>query len=365
MSGFKLSVVRKSLADALAIVAPAIPLRPNLPILAAVELRVADDSLLIRATDHYLTIWHKIDAEVQSDGIALVSGHRLRSVISAFTSPRVELVVDGGSMVATSGRSTFDIQTMNPSDFPAPQPLGPATGTVTAEVLADALKRVQHASGGDEIDSVAGIEISSDGHGLTVSATDRFAMAMTDIAYGGEPFTARLLFTEASAAVKGANGPMTLHCANSRLSFASESGGMSAPLMDAPYPQLARVVERAGKGETFVVDRDALAESLARAGLSLVKDGTVVASIEGSELTITGRDESSQITEIVEVVDPTGDERFGINPTYLANLLNCMPEPLVEIALPPGGHGAIRITGIDGGERTPDRRVLMTKKITY
>lgn len=365
MSGFKLSVSRKALADALTIVAPAIPLRPQLPILAAVELRVVDGSLSIRATDHYLTIWQTIDAEVQSDGIALVSGHRLRSVVSAFTSPRVELVADGDAMVATSGRSTFDIQTMNPVDFPEPLPLGPITGTTTADVLADALKRIQHASGGDEIDSVRGIEISSDGSALTISATDRFAMAIIDIAYSGAPFTARLLFTEASAAVKGVSGALTLHASDSRLAFAGESGGMSAPLIDTPYPQIASIVDKAGKGESFIVEREALAESLGRAGLSLVKDGTVVTTVSGNELTINARDESSAITEVVELIDATGDEQFGVNPTYLANLLNCMTEPLIEIALPVGGNGAVRITGIDSNERSADRRVLMTKRINY
>lgn len=365
MSGFSARVDRKELANALSLVAPAIPLRPQLPILAAVELRVVDGSLSIRATDYYKSIWRTIDAEVQSDGVALVSGHRLRNVVAAFTSAQVVLAVEGDRMIARSGRAVLDIATMNAAEFPTPTPLGPVTGVVLAESMADALARVQHASGGDEIESVIGIQISSDGRDLTVSATDRFALAIVETKYQGEPFTARLIYTEATAALKGASGALDLHHSGSHLAFANESGGMSAPLIDTPYPRLTSVIEQAGRGESLRVDREELVAALSRAGLSLVKDGTVVAVVEGGAMTISARDESSEITEDLDAIDPTGDVRFGVNPNYLASLLKCMSEPIVELALPLNGSGVMRITGLNGDDEGLDLHALATKRIDY
>src|SRR6476469_2811302 len=164
LSDLKFRLVREDFADAVAWVARNLPTRPTVPVLAGVLLTGSDDGLTISGFDYEVSSEVQVAAEIASAGSVLVSGRLLSDITRALPNKPVDFYVDGNRVALTCGSARFSLPTMAVEDYPTLPTLPEETGTLPAELFAEAIGQVAIAAGRDDtLPMLTGIRVAISG----------------------------------------------------------------------------------------------------------------------------------------------------------------------------------------------------------
>lgn len=258
--------------------APAISGKPAMPILAGVLITVTGDAdvVTLRGFDYEAEVTTRVNAKVETAGVALVSHRLLGQILAVCTAPTVALTVEDGRLTVTAGKAVWRLPLMTADAFPAsPGPL-PTVGTVGAQAFTDAVERVAPAAH-DKV----GIDIPLHaihlgfGDTLDIVATDKYRLHTALLSWDRAHYPApEFVLTPAAklfAVTRGLTGDtVTLGASDTRLSLtdgttvittalaASKGGGWVAwrPLLDGISPDT---------GVTYAFDRDDLTTAIKQA----------------------------------------------------------------------------------------------------
>lgn len=325
------TVQRTRFAEALKAMGPAIPTRPNVPILAAIHLSVQDGVLTLSATDYEIGMKRVIEVEADQPGTAAVSGLMLRDLITKLKGGTVSIELDGDALVIAAGRSNYRLQCFPVADYPTLPSLPEKVGEVSARGLAHISRAVAHAASTDPTlaTTVYGIYLEVVDGRLYAAATDRFKIAGVSTDWTGGEFAARLDARHIAAVTTGLSGTLAVHTDGNRVGFTGTEGAITVSSFEGEFVQWRRVVTQNTLRE-HEVDRLELIEALDRASLTLERDIPVVMVFEDELLTLTSRDDLGSGVETVDVVG-TEPHECRINPVYLGALLNSIGQDRVSI----------------------------------
>ena len=114
----KFSVSQSSLAQALSVVAKGMATNSTLPILSGIYIKAEDGVLEFQTTNLNISIRHKIQANVEEDGTTVVSGKILSNIVKTLPDAAVTFEGSGHVMSISCDKSSFRLNTLEPSDFP-------------------------------------------------------------------------------------------------------------------------------------------------------------------------------------------------------------------------------------------------------
>lgn len=326
----KATVSRGDLAAALTAMGPAIPLRPVMPVLSAVVLTVTGSTMQLLATNLDTTIERSIPTEPGEDGTVLVSGLRLRDLVSKFASNTVDLTFEGDGVVVTNGRSTYRLATLPASEYPQTPKRPNKTGTVTSTALAFASRAVAHATKGDLEEVTLGMILEVHHGRLWVAASDRFRIAIQPIAYTGEPFRVRVLKDTLTAVAKNMAGDIDLHVGDSVLCLRTNEASITVRLLDGDGIPWLPFLQVAGE-HPIQVNVDDFTGALERLSLVLGSNRSVRATVADGLLSLTGADPLADGVEEIDVDGVGTPQVFGFNPDWMKEFLACVDSPTVQI----------------------------------
>jgi DNA polymerase-3 subunit beta len=191
MGGMKFRVGRDALGEAVAWVARALPSRPVVPVLSGMLLQADDDGLTLSCFDYEISARVRIDADVAEAGTALVPGRLLAEITRSLPALDVEVSCDADMVGLTCGPAEFMLVSLPVEEYPAlPEPPAP-TGTIDGGVLAVAAAQVGTAASRDDtLPMLTAVCLETDGETLTLAATDRYRLAVREVAW--EPAVAGL-----------------------------------------------------------------------------------------------------------------------------------------------------------------------------
>jgi len=149
LSDLKFRLVRESFADAVSWVAKNLPARPAVPVLSGVLLTGSDHGLTIAGFDYEVSAEAQVAAEVASPGSVLVSGRLLSDITRALPNKPVDFYVDGSRVALNCGSARFSLPTMAVEDYPTLPALPDETGTLSADLFAEAIGQVDRDQGRD------------------------------------------------------------------------------------------------------------------------------------------------------------------------------------------------------------------------
>ena len=256
LTDLKFRLVRESFAEAVSWVAKNLPTRPAVPVLSGVLLTGSDEGLTISGFDYEVSAEAQVAAEIASPGSVLVSGRLLSDITRALPDKPVDFYVDGNRVALTCGSARFSLPTMAVEDYPTLPVLPEDTGTLPADVFAEAISQVAIAAGRDDtLPMLTGIRVEISGNTVVLAATDRFRLAVRELTWSAlsSDVEAAVLVpakTLAEAAKTGADG------SDVRLSLGSGSGvgkegllGISGNgkrsttrLLDAEFPKFRQLL---------------------------------------------------------------------------------------------------------------------------
>jgi DNA polymerase III subunit beta len=180
----KFRVERDALADAVAWAARSLATRPTIPVLAGLLLDVNDSTLSISGFDLEASTQVDLEVAAATTGTALVSGRLLADITRSLPPHPVDVAVDGSRLTIACGSARFTLPTMPVEDYPKLPQMPTTAGTVDSSAFATAVAQVAVAAGRDDtLPMLTGVRLEIDGEKLTFAATDKYRLAVRELAW--------------------------------------------------------------------------------------------------------------------------------------------------------------------------------------
>ena len=178
----KFTVSQSALAKALAVVSKGIGSQATLPILAGVHIAAHEGTIELQTTNLNISIRHAIPANVEEDGVTVVSGKILSNVVKNL--PDAAVVFDGGDggMEISCEKSHFRLNTLDPKDFPEFPTFDLAQQVdLPSPLLASMVDKVYKVTSKDTSRPIlAGVLITVEDNTIRLVATDSYRLAVCD-----------------------------------------------------------------------------------------------------------------------------------------------------------------------------------------
>jgi len=373
----KFRVERDALADAVAWTAKSLPSRPSVPVLAGVLLRVSDNRLQVSGFDYEVSSQVTVEVQADADGAALVSGRLLAEITKSLRALPIDVAAVGSHVELTCGSARFTLPTMPVEDYPALPDMPATAGTVDAAAFASAVGQVAIAAGRDDtLPVLTGVRLELSGTTLTMLATDRYRLAIRDLAcrpHDPESNFAALVPARTLNDTAKTLGPLggTVTVALSRggigegmIGFAAGTRRTTSRLLDGEFPKVRALLPDTHNAQARVpvsalnevVKRVALvAERATPVRLSFGDDGLVVEA---------GGTEDARASEAMDC-EYTGEPMtIAFNHQYLLDGLAALDGPVAVLSFTdPKKPAIIAPAGEDGQVSSSYRYLIMPVRI--
>ncbi|MEE3851900.1 DNA polymerase III subunit beta [Gordonia sp. LSe1-13] len=340
----KFRVARDEFAESVAWVARSLPARPPVPVLGCVVL-TADEGLEVSGFDYEVSAQESIAAEIAEPGKVLVSGRLLADITKALPNKPVDVSLDGSRVAITCGSAKFSLPTMPVEDYPE-LPESPAvTGTIPAQVFAEAIGQVAVAAGRDDtLPMLTGVRVEIEDNRVVLAATDRFRLAVRELEWqptgagttGAVLVPAKTLSESAKTAGTG-TGEISLAFGTGSgiggegiLGILGETKRTTTRLLDAEFPKFRQLLP-ASHTAVATIDSAPLLDAIKRVALVAERGAQVRMEFSEGLLVLTaGGDEAGKAEEELPVQFHGEPLTIAFNPGYLQDGLSAIGVPTVD-----------------------------------
>ncbi len=327
---------RSNLLKSLGHVHRVVERRNTIPILSNVLLTANAASLEMKATDLDLEMTEATAAKVERAGATTVPAHLLYEIVRKLPDGAEVMLKadeDGTSMSVISGRSSFRLQCLPQSDFPAL-----TAGSFShifrleAETLKKLIEKTQFAISTEETRYyLNGIFLHThDASGklkLRSVATDghRLARAEVDAPAGSEGMPGiiipRKTVSELQKLVDDPDVAVTTELSETKIRFTIGSVVLTSKLIDGTFPDYQRVIPT-GNDKQLVIDRQSFAQAVDRVStISSERGRAVKLSIADGQVTLAvNNPDSGSATEELPADYSSEPLEIGFNARYLLDV---------------------------------------------
>lgn len=326
---------RNDFADAVALVARSLPGRPVTPILGGIKLSVEGAVLTLAGFDYETSTKATVKVDADTDGQTLVSGRLLAEVCKALPRKPVDISWDDTRMVVSAGSAQFSLPVMPVQDYPALPEFPTVAGTVSAEEFTAAVNQVALALTRDDAQPVlTGIRIETTEDTLTLVATDRYRLALREVAWTPDSPEPLEVLVPGRTMVEAARVPdtgMVELCLSESLFGVTRVGWETTTrVLDADFPPYRKLIP-ASFATVVTIDASEFAAAVKR--VAVVSGVQVICEFAGDRVVITAKGELGTATETVECVIDGPGLRLGFNPGYLSDGLNTAKTAVVQVSM--------------------------------
>lgn len=335
----KFSCTCSDLAQAVAIAMRAVPNRPSHPILSAILLEV-EDKVHLTGFDISIGVQCACPAVVDKPGKTAVPGKLFSDIISKLTGD-VLIDVEGAAMTITSGGGFYQIQCMDPSEYPAlPKPSGTAF-SLPAELLLEGIQQTLFACSVDEAKQIlTGLNIGFTAHGLQFGSTDGHRMATVAIDIEEPCVEEDTAVTVPAKALRdliklmGPKDEVLIAMNRADIVFNVGDRTLTSRVLSGQYPNYKQLIP-AIFASTIIVSRRSLIEALERvAVMADQKNNTVRLDFGRDDIVVSADADTGSAKETVPLENLSGEPiSAAFNVRYLLDGLKAIAASEVQINL--------------------------------
>lgn len=383
----KIRLERDVMAEAVAWAARSLPSRPSVPILAGLLIKADANGVTMSSFDYETSAQVQVAADVIDEGEALVSGRLLADISKSLPNRPVDFSSDAVRAELVCGPARFTLQMLPVSDYPTLPEMPTATGEVASDVLAHAIAQVVVAAGRDELLPVfTGVRLEINGDQLSLLATDRYRMALKELAWrpasssaeGAALVPARVL-SEAARSMAGGE-VVTVALSNNGAGeglIGLEGAGagttrqLTTRLLGGEFPKVRHLMDI--KPNVAVrCKTDELIASVKRVSLVAERNSPLRMLISDDQIALEAASgDQAQASEAVaaQVENVAGGElgitAAGFNPHYLSDALAAIDTPYVHFSFTAPGKPCLvqGLDEIDGHPKDDYRHVIMLMRL--
>ena len=348
----KLTIDRMSLLRPLGHVQSVVERRNTIPILANVVLRAEEGELSLTATDMDMDIATEVGCSVMTPGTTTMSAHLLYDIARKLPDgAEVEIVVNDGHAMVSTGRSSFRLPTLPVEDFPAISSNElPVNFSFTAADMRDLIDTTRFAISTEETRYyLNGIYIhKADSGELCAVATDGHRLAMTRQALpsGATQMPSIILPRKAVSELRKLlddfDGDVFVGLSETRAEFRFGVVRLTSKLIDGTFPDYTRVIP-VGNDRIMQVDVSAFSAAVDRVStIASEKSRSVKMGLRSGVLTLSASNtDASSATEELEVSYDGPEMEIGFNARYLLDIAGQVNSDMVEFALADQGSPSL------------------------
>ncbi|MBP3088269.1 DNA polymerase III subunit beta [Corynebacterium sp. sy017] len=172
-------VEKEDLVSAVSWVARNLSPKPSQPVLRAMLITAHDEGLELAGFDYEVSTKVNIPAMVKQPGRIAVAGKLIADIVNTLPAKPVEIYVDGSTVQLVCGSSRFELPSIPLDDYPPLPQLPEVTGAINTQLFINAINQVSIAAGKDDtLPMLTGVYMEIDGELVTLTATDRFRLAV-------------------------------------------------------------------------------------------------------------------------------------------------------------------------------------------
>ncbi len=342
----KFHVNRDVFSEAVSFVVKLLPQRNPQPILAGVLVEASEAGLSLAAFDYEASARTTIEATVDEPGTILVHGRLLSEIASRLPNAPIQVEVDAdGAILLSCGSARFTLASMPVQEYPAIPEVTGQSGLVPAEDFATAIAQVAFAASRDDVTPVlTGVQLEVAGTELSLVATDRYRVALRDIAWDGGGVADETTATSALVPARtltevgktfAHSGEISIAFSGSGdreiIAFTAGNKTVTSLLIKGNFPPVRRLFP-AQTEHHAVVNTGELTEAVRRVALVLDRSAPLRFTFtgEGVSMDASGT-EQARATESVDATLVGDDVTLGLNPQYLLEALGAVRSEFTRI----------------------------------
>jgi DNA polymerase-3 subunit beta len=368
----KFRLQRQEFAEAVAWTARSIPTRLPVPVLAGLLMQAKDGQLQLSGFDYEVSTRCDLGIELFDEGSAVVAGRLLAEITKALPAKPVDVELVGDSVELTCGGAQFTLPTLPLEDYPRLPPMPELAGTIKAAEFSNAVSRVTIAAGRDEtLPMLTGVQVEMAGDRITMSATDRYRLAMTELAWQPERpdiemsalIPAKAL-SDTARALGAAGGDVQLHLDSaatdqSLVGLGSQSRQTTSRVMSGPYPNVRAIFPTSHNSRLTIATKD-LTDVVHRIALVTDRGNPLRLQVNEGELVIeAGGLGSARAREATEAQLEGESLKIAINPQFMLDGLGAVGSPNVVLSFVSTHKPVLMLPADENGEVIPGFRYVV------
>ncbi len=352
----KFTVDQQALTDGVNWVSRSLSTRPIKTELLGIKIDATGDQVILSGSDLETSSKALFNADIFEKGAVLVPGKLLAEISRSLPNKPITITLDGSRVLVTSGSAKFTLPTLSLDEYPNLPELPAKTGVIASDTFATAVAQVAIAAGRDDsLPTLTGVHIEIEEDKVTLAATDRYRLAVREFSWDpstpGLSTSALLRARTLADAAKSLTGSKTVSlsfapaASNDRLAgFAGEGKLMTSRMLDGTFPPYRHLLPSEST-TTAIVEVAPFLDSVRR--VALVADKTIPLRLEFTDGGVSleaGTGEEAQATETIDVLLNGEPISIAFNPTFLADGLQAVGTPFVQISFTGSNKPAI-LTG--------------------
>lgn len=368
----KFRLQRQEFAEAVAWTARSIPTRLPVPVLAGLLMQAKDGQLQLSGFDYEVSTRCDLDIQLSEEGSAVVAGRLLAEITKALPAKPVDVELVGDSVELTCGGAQFTLPTLPLEDYPRLPPMPELAGTIKAAEFSTAVSRVTIAAGRDEtLPMLTGVQVEMAGDRITMSATDRYRLAMTELAWQPEHPDVEMsalipakALSDTARALGAAGGDVQLHLDpvptdQSLVGLGSQSRQTTSRIMSGPYPNVRAIFPTSHNSRLTIATKD-LTDVVHRIALVTDRGNPLRLQVNEDELVIeAGGLGSARAREATEAKLEGETLKIAINPQFMLDGLGAVGSPNVILSFVSTHKPVMMLPADDNGEVIPGFRYVV------
>ena len=355
----RFTVNRDVFSEAVSFAVKLLPQRPTQPLLSGALIEASDGEITISSFDYEVSSRTVVTADVQEPGRALVSGRLLGDIANRLPQSDVVITLLDGRVTVKCGSASFSLPSMPVEEYPQIPRVDTVSGLVPADAFADAVSQVGAAASKDDVTPViTGVQFEVTQNSLTLTATDRYRVAIRGIDWensnGGAELTALVpskIVTEVGKTFASSGQVQVSIVRNDERELIAFTGGnktVTSLLIKGNYPPVRRLFPETVDNYAVVNTAD-LIEATNRVGLVLEREAALRFSFrEGSVTLEAAGSETAQASETIDAHLAGEEMTVSLKPQFLLDGLRSTHSEFARIAFTrtdnPSKPGPVLIT---------------------
>ncbi len=373
----RFQVNRDIFSEAVSFAVKLLPQRTTLPILSGVLIETADGGLRLSSFDYEVSAQTTIEAEVEEEGVVLVSGRLLAEIASRLPNAPVRFTTDEGKIAVACGSAHFTLLSMPVEEYPSLPHVTGRSGSVGGEEFATAVSQVAVAASRDDVTPViTGVQLEIGDDALSLIATDRYRVAIRSIPWQNEsdsadPVSALVPARTLSEIGKtfGHSGTISVAISTGEdrelIAFSAETRTVTSLLIKGNFPPVRRLFPDTVDNYA-VMNTGELIEATRRVSLVLEREAALRFTFTPDGLTLEAiGSEQAQAQETVDAFLTGPETVVSLKPQFLLDGLSAVHSEFVRISFTktdnPNKPGPVLITSQSSKDQpgTDDYRYLL------
>jgi DNA polymerase-3 subunit beta len=356
----KFQVNRDVFSEAVSFAVKLLPQRTTLPILSGVLIEATESGLTLSSFDYEVSAQTEIAAEVTEPGRVLVSGRLLADIASRLPSAPVVFSTEDSRITVSCGSANFTLLSMPVEEYPTLPQVAASSGSLPAELFANAISQVAVAASRDDVTPViTGVQLEVTSEHLSLVATDRYRVAVREIDWtAGDSITDAVTALVPSRTLTeigktfGHSGTISIAITNTDdrelIAFQADKKTVTSLLIKGNFPPVKRLFPETVDNYA-VMNTAELIEATRRVSLVLEREAALrfAFSVDGLTLEAIGS-EQAQASETIDAFLTGGDTVVSLKPQFLLDGLGAVHSEFVRISFTktdnPNKPGPVLIT---------------------